>query len=265
MVSLAHQDSEARRPADSGEISHSPALRTRGNGFWCRAEQVFLIAGIIMLSAYAFARLHSHLSSGLALQSFARSHPTGLQAASSPGASNSTGAVDFSIWSPKRIQAYRDSLATKLDQPVAVLRIPKLRIEVPVFEGTDNLTLNRGVGRINETARIGARGNTGIAGHRDSFFRGLKNIAVGDALELVTSDKTIHYAVEEIEIVQPENVAVLADRGAPSLTLVTCFPFYFVGDAPQRFIVHAKSLDFDAPKEFPGALSTQINTKEKVN
>ena len=263
---MVHQDFETRRPSGSGEISNSPRLRKRGRGFWWRAQQVFLIAGIIMLSAYALARLHSHYSSGLALQSFARSHPLGLQAASSPGASNSTGTVDFSIWSPKRIRAYRDSLATKLDQPVAVLRIPKLRIEVPVFEGTDDLTLNRGVGRINETAGIGAPGNTGIAGHRDGFFRGLKDIAVGDGLELVTPDRTIHYGVEQIEIVQPENVGVLADRGgAPSLTLVTCFPFDFVGDAPQRFIVHAKSLDFGAPKESPGALSIQINTKEEVN
>ncbi len=196
-----------------------------------------------MVAAYALARLDSQFSSRLALQSFARSHATGSQEVPAPSTSHSLEAVDFSIWSPKRIQAYRDSLTTKLDHPLAVLRIPKLRTEAPVFEGTDDLTLNRGVGRIIETARIGAPGNTGIAGHRDGFFRRLKDLAVGDALELVTPDKTIHYAVEQIEIVQPENVGVLADRGgAPSLTLVTCFPFYFVGDAPQRFIVHAKSL-----------------------
>ncbi len=262
---MSHPDFQSRRQFGSEEIPEPTPLGTKPNGPWRHAQQVCLVAGIIMLSAYALARIHSHFSSRLALWSFARSHSTASQRASSSANPLSLEPGDFSIWSAKKIQAYRDSLTTKFDQPVAILRVPNLRIEVPVFEGTDDLTLNRGVGRILETARIGVSGNTGIAGHRDGFFRALKDTAVGDTLELVTPDKTIHYAVEQIEIVQPENVGVLADSGAPALTLVTCFPFYFVGDAPQRFIVHAKSLDFDAPNGSPGALSTQINTKEKVN
>jgi sortase A len=262
---LSHQDFESRRQFGSDGIPEPTHFGTKVHGLWWHVQQVFLVVGIIMLSAYALARIHSHFSSRLALWSFARSHITASQRTGSTANPLALEPVDFSIWSPKRIQAYRESLTTKFDPPVAILRVPNLRIEVPVFEGTDDLTLNRGVGRIVETARIGASGNTGIAGHRDGFFRALKDIAVGDALELVTPDKTVHYAVAQIEIVPPENVGVLEDRGAPALTLVTCFPFYFVGDAPQRFIVHAKSLDFDAPKRSPGALSTQINIKEKVN
>ena len=122
---------------------------------------------------------------------------------------------------------------------MAVLGIGKLRLRVPVFEGTDDLVLNRGLGWIDGTARPGERGNIGIAGHRDGFFRGLKDIAVGDAMELETLGKRATYVVDEIEIVAPEQVEVLRPRAAPAITLVTCYPFYFVGDAPQRFIVHA--------------------------
>jgi sortase A len=262
---LSLQDFQSRGLADSGEISDSARFRANHSGLWGHAQRAFLIVGIIMLSAYALARFHSRFLSSLALQTFERSRATASQGGAAPENSPALEVVDFSIWSPERIQEYRKSLTTKLDQPMAILRVPNLHIEVPVFEGTDDLTLNRGVGRIIGTAKIGAPGNTGIGGHRDGFFRALKDVSVGDTLELVTPDKTIHYAVEQMEIVQPENVKVLADRNAPSLTLVTCFPFYFIGEAPQRFIVHAKSLDFDVPKGSPGALSTEINTKEKVN
>jgi len=233
--------------------------------FWRRSEKVFLIVGIIMVSAFCLARLHSSVSSRIALSSFERSHATSSSVVDITAKSQTREFVDFSIWGPKRLQAYQKSLITKLDQPVAILRIPALHIAVPVFEGTDDLTLNRGVGRIIETAKIGDSGNIGIAGHRDGFFRGLKDIVVGERLELVTPDEIMHYVVEQIEIVQPEDVTVLANRGTPTLTLVTCYPFYFVGDAPQRFIVHATLLDFGAPKSSPGALSNQIDTKETVN
>ena len=114
-----------------------------------------------------------------------------------------------------------------------------MRLEVPVFDGTDDLTLNRGAGRIIGTARLGEPGNTGIAGHRDGFFRGLKDIAAGDKLDLVTLGRTERYTVTAIQITTPEDVSVLGPTDTPSLTLVTCYPFYFVGSAPQRFIVRA--------------------------
>jgi sortase A len=230
---------------------------------WRRAEKLFLIVGIIMLSAYAITRAHSLISSWLALRNFERSYATASSGAGITAKSHRHEAVDFSVWSPKRIQAYQESLTIKVDRPLAILRIRKLRIEVPVFDGTDDLTLNRGVGRIVETAKIGESGNIGIAGHRDGFFRGLKDIAAGEDLELVTPDKTIRYVVERIEIVQPEDVSVLTNRGVPSLTLVTCYPFYFVGDAPQRFIVHAKSMDLDGSVNLPGASSNQIKSNQR--
>jgi len=154
------------------------------------------------------------------------------------------GAVDFALWSQKRIEAYKQALAAKLDAPVARLSIPRIGIdEVPVFEGTGDLTLNRGAGLIAGMGRPGRPGNVGIAAHRDSFFRGLKDIKVGDQIELNARSREFAYKVEDIEIVDPGDVSVLKSRSKPSLTLVTCYPFYFVGDAPMRYIVHAALLN----------------------
>jgi sortase A len=140
------------------------------------------------------------------------------------------------LWSEKRIFEYHLSLTKSFDEPLALLRIPKVHIEVAVFNGTDDLNLNRGVGRIIGTARPGEQGNIGIAGHRDGFFRRLKDVKVGDVVDLVTPKDKWRYVIEQIQIVSPQDVSVLADRGVPSLTLVTCYPYYFIGDAPKRCI-----------------------------
>jgi sortase A len=148
-------------------------------------------------------------------------------------------AVDFSVWAEKRVRGYRESLSTMKDAPIAVMHIGKVDIRVPVYESTDELALNRGAGWIAGTARPGEDGNIGIAGHRDGFFRKLKDVSAGDEIELATvRDKSV-YQVDQIEIVTPDDVTVLRPRAAPSLTLVTCYPFYFVGDAPKRYILHA--------------------------
>jgi len=147
--------------------------------------------------------------------------------------------VDFRLWSSKRIAAYQESLTQKKDRPIAILWVPKISLEVPVFNDTEELTLNRGVGRIQGTAQVGQTGNLGIAGHRDSFFRGLKEIGPGDIVELETSQRKEQYVVEKVQIVSPEDVEVLQPTREPSLTLVTCFPFYYVGSAPQRYVVTA--------------------------
>jgi len=99
--------------------------------------------------------------------------------------------------------------------------------------------LNRAVGHIDGTAVPGQSGNLGIAGHRDGFFRGLKDVHLGDPIELETLGGSQIFRVADIRIVSPEDVSVLDTTAGPVLTLVTCYPFYFVGDAPQRYIVRA--------------------------
>jgi sortase A len=146
---------------------------------------------------------------------------------------------DFSLWSTQRVFAWRNAAKEPFPAPLAVLRIPKLQIEVAVLPGTEDRTLDRGVGHIEDTALPGADGNFAVAGHRDGFFRGLKDILPGDTIEIDTLDGKDVYRVERTWIVEPTDVSVLDPTPAPSLTLVTCYPFYFVGSAPQRFIVRA--------------------------
>lgn len=153
-------------------------------------------------------------------------------------------APDQSLWAEKRIREYEESLAVDAAAPLAVMAIERLGIEVPVYDGADDFNLNRGVARIAGTATVDGDGNLGIAGHRDGFFRGLKDIAIGDEIELLTASGPMAYAVSSIEIVDPTDVRVLAPTEDKTLTLVTCYPFYYVGHAPKRFIVKAAAGDF---------------------
>ena len=119
-----------------------------------------------------------------------------------------------------------------------------------MLPGTDDRSLDRGVGHIEDTAQPGTDGNLGIAGHRDGFFRGLKDITLGDVIELDTIQGSDTYRVERTWVVSPEDVSVLDPTSTRALTLVTCYPFYFVGSAPDRFIVRAvRIVDGPVPSE----------------
>jgi len=155
------------------------------------------------------------------------------------GSVNAAGAPNLTLWSPKRIHAWQLAIHREGPPPIAVLRIPRIGLEVPVLEGTDDSTLDRGAGHIEDTAAPGTDGNAGIAGHRDGFFRALKDVVPGDALELDLRSSTERYRIERIWIVEPDDVSVLDGTPARSVTLVTCYPFYFIGSAPQRYIVRA--------------------------
>jgi LPXTG-site transpeptidase (sortase) family protein len=147
---------------------------------------------------------------------------------------------DLSLWDEGRIAAWRETLDDPHAPPLAVLRIPRIGLEVPIFDGVDEWTLNRAVGRIGGTALPGDLGNLGIAGHRDGYFRGLKDLAPGDELVIETAVGTAVYRVRSTWIVDPTEISVLAPTPTPAVTLVTCYPFYYFGHAPQRFIVRAE-------------------------
>jgi sortase A len=117
--------------------------------------------------------------------------------------------------------------------------IPRLGVSVIVIEGTGGKTLRRAVGHIPGTALPGEPGNIGISGHRDTFFRPLRNIQTDDVITIATALGEYRYRVVSTRIVSPDNVTVLEPGGAEILTLVTCYPFYYVGSAPSRFIVRA--------------------------
>jgi sortase A len=155
-----------------------------------------------------------------------------------------TEAHDQSEWSEARIRHYEETKDAKVEA-LGRLDVPDVGVSVMVLPGTDEVTLNRAVGHIEGTALPGEPGNVGIAGHRDSFFRGLRHIEVGDDVKLTTLEGVAFYRVAAKEIVDPSDVEVLEPTDEPTITLVTCYPFYFVGNAPKRFIVTARQVHFE--------------------
>ncbi len=140
----------------------------------------------------------------------------------------------------REVATHQSSEPQRSDDALAQLDIPKAGLSVMVMDGTDDATLRVAVGHIPGTRLPGPAGNVGLAGHRDSFFRGLSKLRIGDEITLTTREDTLHYTVESMRIVSPDDVSVLEDTSYPALTLVTCYPFYYVGPAPQRWIVGAR-------------------------
>lgn len=144
---------------------------------------------------------------------------------------------DMSLWSAQRARDFRLAENKVVAAPLAVLRVPKLDLAVPVYPTTAEVYLNRGVGVIAGMALPDRGGNLGLAGHRDGFFRVLKDIDPGTVIEVETHRRMHRYRVSSIDIVDKADGRLLVDTDEPTITLVTCYPFYFVGDAPRRFVV----------------------------
>jgi sortase A len=127
--------------------------------------------------------------------------------------------------------------------PIGRLTIPRLGLEAVVAEGTSTLVLQRAIGHLTGTAEPGGRDNVVLAGHRDTFFRPLEGIRNGDLIEIENHDGVRRYSVEWTQVVDPQRVDVAMTSGYPSLTLVTCYPFRFLGTAPFRFVVRARAIE----------------------
>jgi sortase A len=220
---------------------------------WIRwVESGAWAAGCSLLLLYGAARSASEVArqQGLAEFESARVALVATAASSLPASNASTESagfeplppIDRSLWSSQRARAYTESIASP-GAPQAVLRVPSLRMAVPIYAGTSEINLNRGAAHIEGTAALAASGNIGIAAHRDGFFRSLKEVAVDTDVYLDVGDRSLRYRVVEISVVMPTDMHVLAPTEIPSITLVTCYPFYFLGDAPQRYIVRAELAD----------------------
>ncbi len=230
---------------------------------WC-----LLGTGVACVLFFGAARLNAHAAQARAMASLteqeaaaarAGAHPSlGLDAPKptcpssvAPGAVIPAGAVpgvsmrampvpDMRDWDPVRRTSHARALAAMPDDaPRGRLDIPGIKLAVAVLPGIDALSLNGGVGHIPGTPSPGEPGNVGIAGHRDGFFRGLEHVTKGDVMRLTTPRGSFEYRVEWTRIVDPIDVHVLARTEADALTLVTCYPFRYVGSAPRRFIVRA--------------------------
>ena len=186
------------------------------------SEAAAWIGGALLCSLFALAQADRAVGSTNALEAFAASLTP----------------PDQSLWAETRVRDYQAAQAAP-GQAVAVLTVPSLKLQVPVFESDDEISLNRGAGLVAGMGKPDQGGNAGIAGHRDGFFRVLKDIKIGDVIEVRTRIKLHRYRVSSIEIVDASDKRLLADTELPSVTLVTCYPFYYLGNAPQRFIVAA--------------------------
>ena len=125
---------------------------------------------------------------------------------------------------------------------VGRLEIPRLGVSAMITEGITARALGRGIGHVPDTAFPGERGNVGLAAHRDTYFRGLKDVAEGDRVRLVTPGGIFSYEVEWARVVHPNRTDLLEDTTGPALTLVTCYPFHWVGTAPKRFVVRCRPI-----------------------
>jgi sortase A len=131
-------------------------------------------------------------------------------------------------------------VATKPGEIIGRIEIPRIHLSAMILEGADSNSLRFGAGHVQGTALPGARGNVAIAAHRDTFFRPLREVRPNDTILLTTVAGVYRYRVEGTEIVAPTDVQVLKRTRDSQLTLVTCYPFYYVGSAPRRFIVHTR-------------------------
>jgi len=203
--------------------------RARGETTWLVVEQLVWAGGVVCFATWVVFRISGAMEARQELERFAA-----LSTAARP--------PDPGLWSPGRAAVPQTKPGEDARLPLGVLRIPRIGVTVPMLEGTDEWTLNRAVGHIEDTALPDTGGNIGIAGHRDGLFRPLKDIRVADVLELETLSGVATYRVETTGIVNPEDVWVLDPTPTETVTLVTCYPFFFVGAAPQRFIVQASRI-----------------------
>lgn len=148
-------------------------------------------------------------------------------------------------------QALKDTNLLRVENPALAVRegsrlgrieISQIGLTAIILEGTDERTLQRAVGHIRGTPQPGQNGNVALAGHRDTFFRGLRNIRQDHEITLTTLSGSYRYRVEFTEVVEPKQIEVLDNAGDDTLTLVTCYPFNFIGSAPKRFIVRARRI-----------------------
>ncbi len=153
-----------------------------------------------------------------------------------------TGEPDTSLWASGRLADYKASLQAQLPPVLGVLEVPSVGLKVPVYSTNSELVMDRGSGIIDGMSYPHEPGNIGISGHRDGYFRVLKDVQVGDAIVLQSLEGEKRFKIDATKVVAITDTTLLRDTDDQTVTLVTCYPFYFIGHAPKRFIVTA-SLD----------------------
>ena len=194
-----------------------PGLATRGRLFLRWTRWFLFIAGALAVSYVALTLLHAKLYQKAAGK-----------------------ALEKQLYEQEQQKAIPPRAAAKEGDLLGQIEIPRLGLKMAILEGTTSPTLRLGAGHIKGTALPGEPGNTGIAGHRDTYFRGLKDIRSSDEIQIQTAAGLSRYEVDWVRIVAPDDIGVLAPSAESAITLVTCYPFHYIGAAPERFIVHAR-------------------------
>ncbi len=202
-------------------ITRRMQYSTRARGILRWSRNFFFVAGVLALGYSGFVMLDAKLYQAHQTRRFQQQ----LESAGPPIARAESGS--------------NLAIAPLADGALGKLEIARIGLAAMIMEGTDGRTLRRAVGHIRGTPLPGEPGNAAIAGHRDTFFRPLRNVRHDDEITLTTLQGSYRYLVDTTQIVPPDNIQVLENSSDTALTLVTCYPFYFVGPAPKRFIVRA--------------------------
>jgi sortase A len=236
---------------------HAPA-RHRGIGRGLGiAEWFFLLAGLAAVDVFVWVNTSTLLYQAYEDWSFDQTlrglkpSPKGFASDEFSWLFGGRNKLDAKVDSPELPRSSEPVPAERPPLPEMLLgrlRIPRLHVAAMVREGADSGTLRTAIGHIPGTALPGRMGNVGLAGHRDTFFRALRNIEKDDTIDFETDTGTYRYAVQSTRIVSPRDVSVLTAAGGRVLTLVTCYPFYYVGSAPKRFIVRAVQMSTGASR-----------------
>lgn len=211
-------------------------------------ERALTIVGVLCLGWYGYVSVeaaHFQREQAAAFErlvdtaAIAPATPSGAAAPSEPTASSTAAVLPSAPDFPTAPDFPAFPATTDF---IGMLDIPRLRISTAVMSGDDDQTLEVAVGHLPDTPRPWEPGNSAVAAHRDGLFRPLKDIRVGDALTVRTTRGDIHYQVRELKVVTPDDLSVLEPTSTQTLTLITCYPFNYIGAAPKRFIVRAERI-----------------------
>jgi sortase A len=206
---------------------------------WSRA--LFFTIGILTLGYVGFALLDARLYQADQNRRF-EEELKALRPSTGSGEHPHPSPLPLGLAEGDVVRAKSLRVAAREGSPLGRIEISAIGLAAMMMEGIDEGTLRRAVGHIPGTPLPGQRGNVALAAHRDTFFRGLRKIRVNDEITLTTLSGSYRYRVDSTRVVKPEETEVLEDGGDDILTLVTCYPFNFVGSAPMRFIVRASSV-----------------------
>jgi sortase A len=231
-------------------VENGPKLTLMGRTRWSASPYLLLILAIVSLGLYGYTYIERVVYQAYESRLFDRAAASRASVTGSNPETKPTGGV---------VQAARKSMpAPEPAFPISVigrLSVPRLQFSAMVREGVDPRTLRVAVGHIPSTALPGQPGNVGLAGHRDTFFRRLKDLRPRDEIQFSTPRGNFKYQVESLTVVDPNNVEVLAPSRENVLTMVTCYPFSYIGSAPKRFVVRAKQV---LTERAPNAVGLEI-------